>query len=443
MPILLALLALSGEAIIRRDVAKGTGLVRLPAGVTELSAAIELPANSHDLRIVGAAGSVLRASNGFTGRAMFVCRGGRRLRFENFGIDGNRAALEKPAGLPAYDVPFARFHVNNGLLAERVSGLEVVNVRFVEVANFAILAAASTGVRIDGVRIEDSGSRNEKGRNNTTGGILLEGGTSNFEVRNCDLRRVRGNGIWTHSLYTARRNGPGVIAGNRFETVGRDAIQAGHATGITIENNRGTRIGFPAGEVDAIPVAIDTAGNVDRSVYANNRFEEINGKCIDLDGFHNGEVRGNECVNRGAPESYSQGNYGIVMNNSNPDMRSEGIVIRGNVIDGALFGGIFVIGERHTVVGNTLRNLNQAHCNENAAKFGCYYAAGEPDMLQAGIYLGRGAERPAPARGNTVKDNRISGFKMKTRCVAFAPGIAAEANTVAGNLCDDGERPDR
>ena len=89
-------------------------------------------------------------------------------------------------------------------------------------------------------------------------------------------------------------------------------------------------------ENKAIPVAIDTAGNTDRSVYSNNRFTGINGKCIDLDGFHHGEVTGNVCVN--------QRNFGIVMNNTNPDMQSEGITIADNTIDGGLYGGIFVIG---------------------------------------------------------------------------------------------------
>src|SRR4029453_2469877 len=103
-----------------------------------------------------------------------------------------------------------------------------------------------------------------------------------------------------------------------------------------VENNHGARIGYPSSEVDmetfAVPAALDTAGNVDQSAYVNNRFEEVNGKCIDLDGFHDGEVRGNTCVNRNPVESYPHGHYGIVLNNSNPDMRSRKIVIAENRI---------------------------------------------------------------------------------------------------------------
>jgi hypothetical protein len=175
------------------------------------------------------------------------------------------------------------------------------------------------------------------------------------------------------------------------------------------------------------PVAIDTAGNVERSVYARNRFREIQGKCIDLDGFHDGEVSRNSCA--------LVGGYGIVMNNTNPDMQSRNIRVVGNDLDTTRYGGIFVIGTGHVVARNRLFNINTSHCNENAAQAGCYYMPGEPDMLQSGIYLGKRAERPAPAHGNTIEENEISGFKMRERCVASAPG--AGPNIVRGNVCRD------
>ena len=73
------------------------------------------------------------------------------------------------------------------------------------------------------------------GRNNASGGILLEEGTRDFEVRECIVRRVRGNAIWTHSNYFSPRNDGGVIAGNAIEDVARDAIQVGHATNMRVE----------------------------------------------------------------------------------------------------------------------------------------------------------------------------------------------------------------
>jgi len=82
-------------------------------------------------------------------------------------------------------------------------------------------------------------------------------------------------------------------------------------------------------ENSAVPVGVDAAGNVDRSSYPHNHFDDINGKCIDLDSLHDGEVHDNRC--------YGFANFGIVMTNSNPDMRSRNIAIVDNHIDGACY----------------------------------------------------------------------------------------------------------
>jgi hypothetical protein len=371
---------------------------------------------------------VLRAANDFQGRALIVCSG-PNIRLSEFQVDGNRAALERPMGLPPYDKAFAEFTPNNGILADRADRLAISSVHFREIAGFAILVARSKGVTIDNVTVRNSGGRNDKGRNNTTGGILLEEGTSDFRVTRCIVRNVRGNGIWTHSLYTSPRNGPGTISGNLFRQIGRDAIQAGHAVQLNITDNAGSEIGFPTEDVDSegggVPVGVDTAGNVERSLYARNTFHQVNGKCFDLDGFHHGEVRENYCANA---------NYGLVMNNTNPDMQSAGIRITGNVVNGMRFGAIFIIGSGHTIANNRLHNLNTAHCNEAA---GCYYTPGEPDMLRTGIYLGKGAERPALSHGNTVENNEITGYKMADRCIGYAPGVARDANIIRNNRCAD------
>ena len=432
---------------LQRSLNRVSGLVQLPPGVIDVSSELVVPEGAHDLEIRGApSGTVLRAALDFKGRAVLCVKSAARIRFTNFTIDGGRAVLEKPAGLPPSDVPFSKFYSDNGLLAEDVDQLTISRVQFRNVVNFPILVAHSTGVVVEQVRIEDSGSTNTKGRNNASGGILLEEGVAGFRVRNCTLRNVRGNGVWTHSLYTSPRSRDGLIANNRFDTIGRDAIQVGHATGVRVEGNTGALIGYPASEVDveggAVPVAIDTAGDVDRSVYAGNRFEEINGKCIDLDGFHDGEVRANVCVNRGAAEDYPHGHFGIVFNNSNPDMQSENVAVGENVIDGAKFGGIFVIGTGHRILRNHLRNLNLAHCNDSGDRFGCLYYPREPELLRAGIYLGRGAHRPAIARNNIVEDNEISGYNMNSRCIAAAPGVSLKANTIRRNRCRD-EAPKR
>jgi Right handed beta helix region len=391
--------------------------VQLAPGTVEVHAEMVLEDGAE---VRGAAsGSVLRAAADFHGRAMIVVRGNHVL-LHDFAVDGNREKLEARLGLPGSDVPFARFTPGNGVLAEGVSHLAIQNVRFREVAGFAVLVSGSRQVAVDGVRVSDSGSRNAAGRNNTTGGILLEEGTTDFRVTQCELRNIRGNGIWTHSLYTSPRNARGVFAENRFDTIGRDALQVGHATEVRVEGNTGTHIGLPINMVDAEPVGVDTAGNVDRSIYTRNQFSAINGKCIDLDGFHDGEISRNVCLDVGG--------YGIVMNNSNPDMQSRNIRIEENLLDGVKYGGIFVIGEDNTVRRNRLLNLNTAHC-------GCYYTAGEPDMFRSGIYLGRGAARPASARGNRIEENEITGYEMARHCIGGAPSIYPGWNTLRANTC--------
>ncbi len=383
-------------------------------------------------------GSTILMADTFTGRAAILIRGDGVL-LRGFAIVGNREHLENRSGLPPYDRSFARFTEANGILADSRSNVAIENLQFHAMAGFAILVSRSRRVSIGRVTVEDSGSRNALGFNNATGGILLEEGTADFQVVNCKFHNLRGNGLWTHSLYTSLRNARGVFARNLFDTVGRDAIQVGHATEMRVEDNQATRIGFPIEAVDAegraIPVALDTAGDVDNTVYVSNRFSEINGKCMDLDGLHDSEIRGNLCVNRGPPETYPLGNYSIVMNNTNPDMRTKNIRIVDNTLDSPVFGGVFVIGTGNAIVRNRLRNMNTAHCNDNIAHYGCNYAAADPELLETGIYLGRGAERPAPAHGNVVEDNWITGWKMRVHCVESAPDIPKDSNTVRNNRC--------
>jgi hypothetical protein len=431
-------LGAAGEADIRKALARATGTVRLPAGVVEISGELAIPGGAHDLEVTGdPAGTVLRATASFKGRAILSCRSGARIRFSRFTVDGNRAALERPLGLPP-NTDFVGFYPNNGILVEHAAGLTITDVRFRNVASFPVLVVASKDVLIQRVTIEDSGSRDAKGKNNTTGGILLEEGTTDFRVEDCRIRNVWGNGIWTHSLRKSPRNQRGLITRNYFENIARDAIQVGHGIRVTVTRNTGKRIGYPAELVAADPVAIDTAGNVERSVYSGNHFEEIDGKCIDLDGFHHGEVRDNVCINRGRPEDYPSGNFGIVMNNTDPDMKSEWIAILNNQIDGALYSGMLVIGSHHIIRGNRLRNLNLAHCNDNRARCN-WLLATEPEFLRSGIYLARGAEHPDPARANRIEGNEFSGYGIEQHCIVAGPGVALAANTVVGNRCGPGK----
>ena len=434
----------SPEARLRKALARqNTGIIHLPAGTVEVSSELTLAPGSHDLEVIGS-GTLLKAADGFQGRAILVGENARNIRLREFTVDGGRAELAPPVEMAPPENAFRVWYKQNGLLFDHVDGLEIARLQFANVVAFPILVSRSSGIRISGVTIEDSGSRNAKGRNNLSGGILIEEGSSKFEVRDCIFRRIAGNALWTHSLRTSPRLQDGLFASNRFDMIGRDALQVGHATRVRVEDNTGVRIGYPTEVVDSenggTPVAIDTSGNVDASLYQRNRFEEVNGKCFDLDGFHDGAVRDNQCVNRKRPEDYLFGHFGIVMNNTDPDVRSQNIEISGNLIDGMKFGGLFLMGAGHRVTGNQFVHLNTAGCPENSANFTCVYKPDEPRMLASGIYLGRGVARLEETRGNVIQDNRISGHKMAQRCIAAGPGVSLAANSTQGNQCSDFER---
>lgn len=416
-----------------------TGSIYLTAGTVDVPFEIHIPDGAHDLKIFGSK-TILRATRNFRGRAILSCRACRNIELHDLTIDGDRADLERPMSLPGGDKPFAAFYPNNGILIENARGVAIDRVRISNVANYAILVTHSQDVFISHVTVANSGSHNAKGRNNASGGILLEEGTADFTVIDSTFRNILGNGVWTHSFYGSPRNAQGKIINNTFEDIGRDAIQVGHATEVTVSGNTARRVGFPAAIVDVetygFTAAIDTAGDVEHSRYENNKLEEINGKCIDLDGFHDGVIRGNTCINRGKADDYPFGNYGISFNNANKDMRSRNIEVSGNRLDGMKYGAMYVIGSGHHIVGNTFTHLNAAHCPE-AGGAACNWQAGGPDALRAGIYLAAGAERPDPAAHIVIEKNAISGWGMAKHCIAAAPGVKLGANTMRGNVCSD------
>ncbi|MBM3766342.1 MAG: right-handed parallel beta-helix repeat-containing protein [Acidobacteria bacterium] len=351
-------------------------------------------------------------------------------------IKGDRAANPQPQALPPSNKLFADHYTGNGIRIVGAVDVRIADTKLEEIAGFAVLVSGARNVRISRVTVRNSGSRNAKGRNNTTGGILLEDGVANFTVEDSTFENILGNAVWTHSRYGATRNGPGYIRKNKFSMIGRDAVQIGHARRVVVVMNTIAEVGYPEDAIDVegggTPVGIDTAGDVDETMYAANVMREINGKCIDLDGFHHGNVSHNECMNT---RTHAFGHFGVVMNNTNPDMQSVGITIEKNRFDGMRFGGIFVIGAGHLVRDNVLTNLQTARCSDAKPQPGCTHFEGEPDLLRAGIYFGRRAERTAATRGNVVEGNRIEGWRMDRVCIGYAPGVKPEENRVANNTC--------
>ncbi len=445
LALVLASCASSPEARLRHTLAtQTTGAIVLPAGTVQVSSELTLAPGAHDLEISGApSGSILRAGPSFQGRALLVLDGAHNIRIRDLTIEGNRERAQRALEMAPPENYFRMWYPDNGILADRVDGLEIRNVHLDHIINFPILVSRSKNIRIVKADIRDSGSRNAMGRNNLSGGILIEEGSSHFEVRDSDFQNIAGNALWTHSLRISPRLEDGIFAGNSIDTVGRDGIQIGAATRMRVEDNTIANVGWPVELVDVehagTPAGIDTAGNVDASVYQRNHLSEIDGKCFDLDGFHDGALLNNSCVNSKAPAAYPFGHFGIVMNNTDPGMHSQNIQIAGNTFDGMKFGGLFLIGSGHTVANNRFLHLNTAGCNESAERFGCIYKKDEPEMLESGIYLGRAAEHPADTRNNTIRDNLITGHGMARHCIEAAPGVELKSQSTKGNTCADSQ----
>ena len=434
--------AVTDQAALERAVRAGAAAIELPA-LLVLTREVPIPPGG-PLEIRGAAGgSELRMAKDFRGTAVFRARSRSHLRLAGFTIQGNRGGNPAPRGLPPWNVAFADFYRRNGVVIQGGGDITLERLTISGVADFAVIVSGSSNVHITRLTVEDSGSRNERGRNNTSGGILLEEGTRHFEVIGCTVRRVLGNAIWTHSNSGSPRNAAGRIADNSISYVGRDAIQVGHGTGITVENNQGSDIGYPADAVDvaaeATPVALDSSGNVDHSIYRDNRFRDVDGECINLDGFHDGEVRGNRCESTGPFARYPYAHYGIVMGNTNPDVRIAGVTIMDNTVVGTGYGGLYLIGSGNTVAGNHLLRLNRNHCTGEGKTAACNYALEQPGLLRSGIYLAAGAKHPDPAIGNVIRSNELEGFGIDRWCIEAAPGVDRKRNRIEANSCRGGD----
>jgi hypothetical protein len=427
---------------IQRAIRSGA-VVQLPAGEIHLSRPFTIPRGTKDLAIQGSPkGSTIVLDPGFTGRAAIEGEDVSNVFFRNFSVTGDRSEMKSPWMLPRDGVDFADFYTANGIVIRGGSNIGFQGVSFSKIRAFPLLLNAVHGATINSVTITDSGTLNPDGHNNTTGGILLEEGVKDFEITGSKISRIPGNAIWTHSYANSPRQERGRIANNEITTVARDAIQVGHASRIRVENNRGSRIGFPLEYVDFTgagdPVALDTAGNVDYTVYAGNTFTAVAGQCIDLDGFHDGMVSGNRCINNPAEARNWLGlHFGIVFSNHDPGMNSVNVSITGNTLQGFAYGAIFLIGERNRIEDNQFLDVNLAHCGSSPMPAKCAALLDQPDALRSGIYLTNNGGRPAVTRDNIIRNNTIRGFGIAQHCIAAHPGLDLKANTIAANTCED------
>jgi hypothetical protein len=438
---------LSASGCLRSDqekffqaIAEGHATVPLPKGGLEIKKPIELGAAVTDLVIEGQPGDVIRAVPGQTLQALFVCRECKRVTFRNFTVEGSAEDRAQPNEGPPLDVELRNYFGGSGIAIEGGEKVSVRNVKFHELSGFAVISAFSRGTTIDGITVTNGGTRNGRGANTGAGGVAIVEGDDSFQVRNSTFRNILGNGVWVQSGSRAQRPQNGVIEGNRFESISRNAIQLSRAFRVTVQNNSAKSIGFPVNTVSSDagpPAGVGSDGKVDASVIRGNRIEDINGRCFSLDGYHDGEVSGNTCINHGKAEDYPLGDLGLVLNNSSTDMRSQLVVIQGNHFEGLNLGGISIIGAGHKVIANELINLNRAGCTTSSGSSICLPNRDEPRAALSGIFLGLRGTRPDPVVEATIERNRISGKGMVANCVVAASKVHPEASIIRNNICSE------
>ncbi len=429
---------------VRAALHSGASAVELPAGRIHLDRPIEIPKGARNVELRGnAAGSTLVLDSGFNGTAAIVADAAVNLTLSGFEIVGDRSDLKSDWYLPLKEAAFADYYDGNGIVIRASTGVTIRRIGFSGIRAFPIIVNASSKTLIESVNIADSGTLNREGHNNTTGGILFEEGVNGFVVRGSTISRVTGNAIWTHSYSRSPRQSDGEISGNTIAQVARDAIQVGHATHVRVENNHGTDIGFPADYVDfpgyGTPVALDSAGNVDHSVYVNNTFTNVAGQCIDLDGFHDGEVTGNKCINNtGTAARWLGLHFGILFGNHDPGMTSTNVTIARNTIQGFAYGGVFLIGDHNRIEDNQFLDVDLAQCGQKPVTAKCNAMLDEPDALRSGIYLSDNGGRPARTHDNIIRHNTITGFGIPQHCIAAKRGVDLSANIIEANSCGAG-----
>ena len=221
--------------------------------------------------------------------------------------------------------------------------------------------------------VEDSGSRNAKGRNNLSGGILIEEGSTHFEVRDSVSAYWRQRAVDPFAAHSPRLD-DGVFAGiisipsaATRSRLARPRVHVEDNTGATSVFRRKLSMSSTAERRwRSIPRAMSTIH------VSAQHIREVDGKCFDLDGFHDGIDRRQYLCQRRPPDAYPFGHFGIVMNNTDPNMqsrehRNSRQHLRRHEVRRAVSDRQRSPGHRQSFL-----RLNKAECNENAKSSGAF-----------------------------------------------------------------------
>jgi len=278
-----------------------------------------------------------------------------------------------------------------------------------------------------------------------------------LSIEDSVFERITGHAIWGHGYGFQTMNEDVVVRRNRFTDIGMDAVLIGNVRRATVEDNEFHRIGFVAlqGDLpthpawypglrpdgsDNIPaVGIDTSGLVSDSVYRRNTMWNVNGHCIDLDGFTRGEVVHNTMRVSGREDAWNYVNdeveqfgargvgnitKGINLSNTSASEATEGVRIADNTL--VNLGGLGIVlndAQRCIVEDNHIRHYS---------------------VLYVPIVITNSLREPRAqheSKGNIIRNNYIH-FHLEGFCIAEVddfgggPLPVVGPNEVRGNTCD-------
>lgn len=336
------------EIALRRALTAKTGTVTLPSGTIEIAREIVVPPDAHDLLIRGT-GTTLRASSAFRGRGLLVLGGGLNIRIEGLALDGNRDVIGRMASLPPAGTMFSRALGNNGIVAESVTGLDISKVKASHIAGFAVLINGGLGARLTDVEITESGGFNAQHHNNGMGGIALEEGAADFEIRRCLIGGIRGAAV------TLRGVKRGMIRESELNVMSGDALAAENVTAVTIRNNRARQVGFPGSETNGRSVCFRLTKSSDNVIEANTCVETMVGAMV-VSGERN-RIVANRFRNLNIAH---QETGGIVL-----EAGSKGNTVEGNEIAGPRMGNHCV--DLAAGVSATANAVSRNDCEDEAS----------------------------------------------------------------------------
>jgi hypothetical protein len=415
---------------------------------------------------------------------------GKGITLRNLPFGGNvltsatipyRAASDEPQihGAPIYGNPMHPLLTKNSTVwvHHGSADIEFDRVHVRHTGGYAILIDARFG-DIDNVRIHHSFFRNNRphlfGNPNDlrygswTGGIHYQNDgrrvnaftryrLKNLVVEDCTFERISGHAVWGHGFGFDYLNEDIVVRNNTFYEIGLDAVQIGNSRNAEVSFNDFHRIGFitrtdtdpaePAfypgnkalGMTDIPAVGIDTTGYVVDSVYRDNRFVNVNGHFIDLDGFAASVVERNYMRISGREDAYGyavdrvaefgiagSGNIskGINLSHTFAPEGARDVIIRDNIILNMGGYGIALNDSRRTLV-------ERNHIRHYSVRYG-------PIVMLNTL---RQPLDKFSTYDNIVRHNYIH-FYAEDFCIVEADDYGygnrpvAGPNFVSGNVCD-------